>query len=88
LIVDGAHSEAKGRRLFKAGDIKKAKKNIAHGLRYLNYAKQLAETGKIFDITTGNEHFHEVRYRTVEYLMRVVVDEQSKYKLGRLRKQI
>jgi hypothetical protein len=63
----------KAKRLFLEGDHRKAKKNIVHGLRYfltamisnlpiryMNYAKQLAETGAIFDLTSGNEYFHKV----------------------------
>jgi hypothetical protein len=45
----------------REGDIPKSKKNIAHGLRYLNYGFQLIKTGKIYDLTEPNTWWKEVK---------------------------
>jgi predicted nucleotidyltransferase len=59
-LMDASHNYAKAKRLWFANDIKKSKKNIVHGLRYLLLAKQLLELEKIVDFTAGNEFWREL----------------------------
>ena len=61
-LQDGSHNLAKAKRLFNQGEQKIAKKNLVHGLRYLNFGQQLVKTGKIIDLTGNvNETWKEVR---------------------------
>ncbi len=41
--------------MTKEKDLKKGKKNISHGLRYLAFAIQVASQGRITDFTVGND---------------------------------
>ena len=59
-LADGSHNLAKGRRLWSEGDKKKAKKNVVHGLRYLDFAMQLAKQNCIHSIHNGNKYWDEV----------------------------
>jgi hypothetical protein len=45
---------------FQAGDMKRGKKNILHGLRTLHYALQLLRKGAITDIQEVNHYWSEV----------------------------
>lgn len=62
-LQDGSHSLAKAKRLWSEGHQLKAKKNLVHGLRFLNFAKQLIDTfrgqgkGVIFDVTGGANQY-------------------------------
>jgi hypothetical protein len=59
--MDSTHNFAKAKRLWRLGDFYTAKKNIVHGIRYLNYSLQLlGPKGSIYDFTAGNEYWSEV----------------------------
>jgi hypothetical protein len=59
---DGSHNFAKAKRLWFEGDIKKAKKNLVHALRYLGYSLQLEKHSRITDWNEANEHWKEVLF--------------------------
>lgn len=60
--MDSTHNFAKAKRLWRQGDYYTAKKNIVHGIRYLNYSLQLlGGEGRIYDFTVGNEYWAEVQ---------------------------
>lgn len=60
VLMDSSHNLAKAKRLWFEGDTRKSKKNIVHGLRYLHYALQLADYGRITDYTTGNVYWRDI----------------------------
>jgi hypothetical protein len=59
--MDSTHNFAKAKRLWRLGDFYTAKKNIIHGIRYLNYSIQLLGPDEaITDFTVGNEYWDEI----------------------------
>lgn len=64
-LQDGSHSFQKAKRLYtKDKETYKGKKNLVHGLRYLNYSLQLFNFGKIYDFKVENDTFYEVMQNT------------------------
>lgn len=60
-LQEASHNYQKAKRLFtKEKNPLKAKKNIVHGLRYLNYAKQLFESGSILQFIVENETYVQI----------------------------
>lgn len=60
IQMDSTHNAAKAKRLWRELDFYTAKKNVLHGIRYLNYAIQVLETGSINDFKAGNEFFRDI----------------------------
>jgi len=62
--LDSKHNFQKAKRSWKEGDIYKAKKNIVHGIRYLQFGIQLLERGAIYDLEAANTTWEEVKAET------------------------
>lgn len=61
-LIDSRHNFTKAKRSFeKEKNEKKAKKNLIHGLRYLNWAVQILEKGEIYNVSEGNELWFEIK---------------------------
>jgi predicted nucleotidyltransferase len=51
---------SRARRKLKEGDLKKGAKELFHALRYLCFARQIAEHGRIVDYSAANETWVEI----------------------------
>eukprot|EP01119_Soliformovum_irregulare_P019879 TRINITY_DN6383_c0_g1_i4.p1 TRINITY_DN6383_c0_g1~~TRINITY_DN6383_c0_g1_i4.p1 ORF type:complete len:501 (+),score=162.43 TRINITY_DN6383_c0_g1_i4:56-1558(+) len=60
VLMDANHNWMKAKRLWKEGDKNKSKKNIVHGLRYLDYALQLIQEGTISNFEAPNIYWHQI----------------------------
>lgn len=53
---------ARARRKLKEGtDMKKARKELFHSLRYLIFGKQIADHGRLVEFSAANELWNEIR---------------------------
>ena len=62
-LQDASHNWAKAKRLCtqeSLRNIKVSKKNIVHGIRYLNLVLQICKTGSVYDFTAGNDVWREL----------------------------
>ncbi|KAL6062794.1 hypothetical protein QOT17_011939 [Balamuthia mandrillaris] len=75
-IADAKHNYQKAKRLWKEGELYKAKKNLVHGIRFLLLAVQLMEKGRIDDVTAGNDVWAEIMADTSQQWPRY----EDKYK--------
>eukprot|EP01012_Entosiphon_sulcatum_P011075 TRINITY_DN16631_c0_g1_i1.p1 TRINITY_DN16631_c0_g1~~TRINITY_DN16631_c0_g1_i1.p1 ORF type:complete len:1027 (-),score=126.78 TRINITY_DN16631_c0_g1_i1:3-3056(-) len=60
VTADVEHHYAKAKRLHRESNINKSKKNISHGLRWISYANQLIQFGKIRTFHDGNAVLSEL----------------------------
>jgi hypothetical protein len=61
VLMDCLHNFNKAKRSWKEKNYSKARKNLVHGLRWLEFAEQMARNdGKIVDLYAANKWWFEV----------------------------